>query len=204
MRSYSKTLAIAAVISALSLPALAQSMQASTDLSATNLAAKMVPANAMLTRTLSADKDQPNSEVKAVLNGKVTLSDGTVLPSNTTLIGEITEDDMQQQGTSKLALRFTRAQLKNGKTVPIKVTIVDITPPGSDPYAFNDWTDQTLEIDQVRALTDVDFHSMISSANSGVFVSTKKHNVKVPGGSELQLAIGPASGTESGTSTDAS
>jgi hypothetical protein len=200
MKSYCKTLAIAAVVSALSLPALAQSMQASMDPSVTNQAAKMVPANAVLTRTLNADKDQPNSAIKAVLRGKVTLSDGTILPSNTTLIGEITEDDMQQEGTSKLALRFNQAQLKNGKTVPVKVTIIDIAPPGDDAYALNDWTDKTLEIDQVGVATDVDFHSKIASANSGVFVSTKKHNVKVPGGSELQLAIGPASGASTAAS----
>ncbi len=37
---------------------------------------------------------------------------------------------MNQSGTSKLALRFTNAKLKNGQTVPIKATIVGILDTG--------------------------------------------------------------------------
>jgi hypothetical protein len=160
---------------------------------------KMVPAKAMLSRTLDADKDHPNTTIEANLRNKVTLSNGTVLPSNTTLIGKITNDDMQETGTSKLALRFTQARLKDGKIVPIKATIVDIVTPNSYYGAGgmgdnmpNSWTDGTLAVDQVGVLSGVDLHSKIASQNSGVFVSAKKHDVKLPSGSELQLAIAPA------------
>jgi len=208
MNSYRRTLAITAIISTLSIPVLAQSAsdpgsqnkETFTDPSIASEAAQMVPAKAILTRTLDADKDQPNSTIEASLRGKVTLSDGTVLPSNTVLIGEITRDDVQQAGTSELALRFNQAQLKNGKTVPIKATIVEMMAPGADADAPNDWTDQMLEVNQIDVVSGVDLHSKIASDNSGIFVSTKKHDVKVPDGSELQLAIGPTGGASMPTS----
>jgi hypothetical protein len=206
MRIYCKTLALTAVISTLSMPVLAQSasdpgsqsMQASA-----NEAAQMIAAIATLPHTLDADKDHLDSTIEAELSRKVTLSNGTVLPSHTALIGKVTRDDMRAGGTSEFALRFDQAQLKNGKIVPIKATIVDIKAPNSDidaASASNDWTAKTLTVEQINVVSGVDLHSEIANNNSAVFVSTKKHDVKVPAGSELKLAIGPA--TDSSTSTN--
>jgi hypothetical protein len=210
MKIYCKTLALTAVISALSMPALAQSaggpgsqsMQASADSVGASEAAQMVAAIATLPHTLDADKDHLDTTFEAELSRKVTLSDGTVLPSRTVLNGRITRDDMQAAGKSEFALRFDQAQLKNGKTVPIKATIVDITHPSSysDDYpASNDWTSQTLAVEEPNVVSGVDLHSEIASGDSAVFVSTKKHDVKVPAGSELKLAIAPASNTPTAT-----
>ena len=204
MKIYCKMLALTAVISALSIPALAQSaggpgsqsIQAPADSAGANEAAQMVSALATLPHTLDADKDHLDSAFEVELSHKVTLSNGTVLPSHTVLNGRVTRDDMQAAGKSEFALRFDQAQLKNGKTVPIKATIVDITRPSSstDGYdASNDWTSQTLTVEQLNAVSGVDLHSEIASNDSVVFVSTKKHDVKVPAGTELKLAIGPAS-----------
>jgi hypothetical protein len=211
MKIYCKTLALTAVISALSMPVLAQSasgpgsqsMQVSADPSGANEAAQMIPALATLPHTLDADKDHLDSTIEVELSRKVTLSNGTVLPSHTALIGKVTRDDMHAGGTSEFALRFDQAQLKNGKIVPIKATIVDIKAPNSDIYAAsasNDWTDKTLTVEQIDVVSGVDLHSEIANNNSAVFVSTKKHDVKVPAGSELKLAIGPA--TDSSTTTN--
>lgn len=82
MKTFYKTLVLATVVSFLSIPLLAQSSEAGEQ-----QATKMVPATARLSRTLDADKDHPDSSIEANLKAKVTLSDGTVLPSNTTLIG---------------------------------------------------------------------------------------------------------------------
>jgi uncharacterized lipoprotein YbaY len=201
MKIYCKTLALTAVISALSMPVLAQSasgpgsqsVQMSADSAGANEAAQMVPAIATLPHTLDADKDHLDATIEAELDHKVTLSDGTVLPSHTVLNGRITRDDMQAAGKSEFALRFNQAQLKDGKTVPIKATIVDIRRPDPDTTSSNDWTSQTLTVEQLNVVSGVDLHSEIASNDSAVFVSTKKHDVKVPAGSELKLAIGPAS-----------
>jgi uncharacterized lipoprotein YbaY len=212
MKMYCKTLALTAVISALSMPVLAQSasgpgsqtMQASADSSGANEAAQLVPAIATLPHTLDADKDHLDSTIEAELDHKVTLSDGAVLPSHTILNGKITRDDMQAAGKSEFALRFNQAQLKDGKTVPIKATIVDIRRPSSDTddsAALNDWTSQTLTVEQLNVVSGVDLHSEIASNDSAVFVSTKKHGVKLPAGSELKLAIGPASDASTSTNS---
>jgi hypothetical protein len=196
IKVYCKTLALTAVISAISIPALAQSVQASADSVGATEAAQMVAALATLPHALDADKDHLDSTFEVELSHKVTLSNGTVLPSHTVLNGRVTRDDMQATGKSEFALRFDQARLKNGKTVPIKATIVDIarSSPDTDGYASsNDWTSQTLTVEQLNAVSGVDLHSEIASNDSVVFVSTKRHDVKVPAGTELKLAIGPAS-----------
>jgi hypothetical protein len=212
MKIYRKTLALTAFFSALSMTALAQSasgtgpqaMQVSANAASANEAAQMVPAVATLPHTLDADKDHLDSTFLAELDHKITLSDGTVLPSHTVLSGKITRDDMQATGKSEFALRIDQAQLKNGKTVPIKATIVDIARPTSntdESAVTNDWTNQTLSVKQLNVVSGVDLHSEIASTDSAVFVSTTKHDVKVPAGSELKLAIGPASDASTPTNS---
>ncbi len=204
MKIYCKAFALVAVISALSMPALAQgtSGPGSQDSIGASEAAQMVAATATLRHTLDSDKNQLDSTIQAELYGKITLSNGTILPAHTVLIGKISRDD-KNAGTSEFALRFDQAQLKDGKTVPIKATIVGIRRPSSDSddYATsNDWTSQTLTVQQLNVVSGVDLHSEIASNDSAVFVSTKRHDVKVPAGSDLKLAIGPA--TDSSTPTN--
>jgi hypothetical protein len=162
-------------------------------------ATRMVRARAELMHSLDAMKDKSGSAVQAKLVQTVRLTDGTKLPDGTILVGEVTVDDMQRQGMSKLALRFNQARLKNGNVVPIKATIVGFYGPwagGFHPYSGtgevpNSWTDGTLQIDQEGVIADVDLHSQITSGNSGVFVSTRKDDIKLDEGSEIQFAIGP-------------
>lgn len=200
MKIYRKTLALAAVMAAVSLPALAQS--ASADSAAASEAAQMVGAIAELPHPLDTDKTSPETTFQAELNQKITLSNGTVLPAHTVLIGKVTRDDKQAAGTSEFALRFEQAKLKDGKSLPIKATIIDIERPTFDPQyaASNDWTSRTLTVQQLNVVSGVDMHSQIASNDSAVFVSTKKHELKVPAGSRLKLAIAPA--TDAPTSTN--
>ncbi|HXC97348.1 MAG TPA: hypothetical protein VNU92_16725 [Edaphobacter sp.] len=207
MKIYCKTLAILTVIATFSMPAFSQvasdsvsrHMLATADTLGATEAATMTPAIAILSRNLDAGKDPVDSTITAELRNKVTLSDGTVLPSRSVLTGKITLNEMQQAGTSKFAVRFDQAQLKSGKTIPIKATIVDILGPGVyqgtgndiNEVEPNDWTAQMLQVEQPGVVPGVDFHSEISSHDSGIFVSTKKHDVKIPAESELKLAIGP-------------
>ena len=232
MKMYCKTLALSAVISALSLPVLAQSVSGmgsqsmlppavlvaagqaaqadvaaagqavQADSAAASEAAQMVPAIAALPRTLDAGKNHVDSTFEAELNSKITLSNGTILPPHTLLIGKVTRDEMQATGSSEFAVRFDQAKLKDGKTLPIKATIIDITRPSSDTdyTETNNWTSQTLTVEQLNVVSGVDLHSQIAGNDSAVFVSTKKHEVKLPAGSQLKLAIGPA--TDASTATN--
>ncbi len=204
MKSHWNMLAIATAVLSLPLAGVAQnsSAQNTQDNSGSQMqstgmgeAMRMAPADAELSRNLDARKDHPGSPVRAHLTQTVHLKNGPELKSGTILIGQVVADDMQQQGTSRLALRFDQAQLKDGKVIPIKATITSIFLPQSGYYPStpppNSWSDQTLRIDQINVVPGVDLHSNIASRNSGVFVSTKK-DVKLGAGSDIQLAVAPA------------
>jgi hypothetical protein len=196
MKNHLKTLAVTTTLLVLPLFAYSQTSppDAQAPIAGHREAVRMVPARAVLLRGLDA-KDE------AKLVQKVTLTNGTVLPNDTILAGEVTVDDLQQKGMSTLAIRFNQAHLKDGSVVPIKATIVGFYVPrggGWHDYPVrpgdqvpNSWNDGSLQFDQIGVVGDVDLHSKISSANSGVFVSTKKDNIKLGEGSEIQFAIGP-------------
>ena len=162
-------------------------------------AEQMVPARAALTQDIDSKKVEPGAQVRVTLKGTTHLKNGPELRSGTLLIGTVTKDDMQVPGQAKLALRFTQAETKDGKTVPVKATIVGVFGPeatngeGYDvpagDQAPNEWKPSTLVMDQVGVLSGIDLHSRIGSSNSGVLVSTKKSDVKIPRGTELTLAI---------------
>jgi len=161
-------------------------------------AMRMVPAQVALVKRLDAKKMQPGKQFQATLNKTIYLKNGPELPRGTKLIGTVAVDHMQAGGTSRLALRFSKAELKNGKIVPIKAMIVGVFPPSFDSFdyyanltdpAANIWTNKTLQIDQIGALSGTDLHSRIAGSNSGVLVSTKKDDVKLDAGSRFDLAI---------------
>ena len=210
---------IAALSMALVLPAAVsaqssmrpQSSQGSADtpsLAGQGEAAQMVPAQAYLLRKLDAKDMKPGSQFIARLSETVHLKNGPELPRGTELLGKVSTDDMQLKGTSKLALRINEARLKDGKTVPVKATIVGVYAPESESMngsnvvpgqeQANDWTNKILRVDQLDAVGGVDLHSRVNGNNSGVFVSTKKDDFKIAGGSELALAIAAQNGEHYG------
>ncbi len=164
----------------------------------------MVPATGALLNELDASKIGPGYEMRVKLTDTVHLNNGPKLPSGTILVGTIAKDNQEANGVlgvssvSRVAVQFTQAKLKDGKVVPIKATIVRVAKPepsGSLGYGISagampdDWTDRTLQVDQIGVASHVDLHSTIGSSNSGVFVSTNNHDVKVPAGSGIELAI---------------
>ena len=168
-------------------------------------AAQMVPARAYLVRKLDAKDDKPGSKFTAKLADTVHLKDGTELPRGTELLGTVATDEMQLQGNSKLALRINEARLKDGKTIPVKATIVGIFGPESESAngyyvapgqeEANPWNSKIVAVDQIDAVPGVELHSRIAGNNSGVFVTKKKSDVKLSGGSELALAIAESKAT---------
>jgi hypothetical protein len=164
-------------------------------------AAQMVPAQAVLENDLDAKKAQPGQQFRATLSDTIQLKNGPELPRGTLLVGAIVTDNAHTSETSTLAVRFTQANLKDGKSIPIVATIFGIAPPARNDGAFdpNDvaqpgtWDGKTLQSDVVGAEAGVDLHSKIAGDNSGVFVATKKSDVKVPAYSQFALAIGAQS-----------
>lgn len=166
-------------------------------------ATQMVPAQAVLKTSIDARNATPGQPIEARLSDTVHLKNGQKLHSGTVLEGKVAKDDMQENGTSKLALCFDQARLKDGKTIPIKATIVGVFGPGAGTeenqgypiqagdQVSNNWTRSVHAVDQIDALSGIDLHSRISSQNSGVLVSTKKDDIKLKPGTELALAIAP-------------
>lgn len=201
MKGHSKALAFATAVLALPLFAYSQNANAEDSAQVAHEATLMRPANAVLVNSLDAVKDQPGYAVSAKLQGKVSLSDGTELPKGTVLLGKTIADDSQQQGTSKLALRFDQARLKDGTIVPIRATIVGFYAHASDSagdLVRNDWTADTLEWNQEDAASGAELHSKIGGQNSGVFVSSKKDDIQLKQGSQIQFAIGPGNSGQNG------
>jgi hypothetical protein len=165
-------------------------------------AMKMVTAQAKLTETLDAKNAQTGQQIKAKLQNDVQLKNGPKLPEGTMLLGKVTTDSAQQNN-ARLAICFDHAKLTDGKTVPIKATVVGVAgprntyannatgqmnQPASTAYAET-WTPSTLQVDQVNAMSGVDLHSKIGSRNSAVFVSKSNDDLKIDSGSRLTLAI---------------
>lgn len=159
----------------------------------------MVPARVVLLNEVSTRKSHEGDQVRAELRSRdVVLKDGTKLPSGTVLVGKITEDQTNP-GNVRLAMRFGKAELKDGQTVPVKATIVAIEPPGDEvdgiqqtPVPADDvWNQNTLQVDELGAVGGADLHSSIGGDNSGVIVSDRKDNIKIATGSQIDIAIGP-------------
>jgi len=161
-------------------------------------ASQMVPAQAILTQAIDAKKMQSGQKFEAKLSDTVHLKNGTELPKGTTLQGTVATDKMGVDGKSTLALRFTQADVKGGKAIPIEATIIGVAPPqygsawdeGSAQAPPIPWNGKTLQVDEIGVISGVDLHSRIAGENSAVFVSSKKDNMKFSNQSQLSLAIG--------------
>ena len=159
-----------------------------------NDAAQMVPAQASLSQTLDASKTPAGQQIKATLTDKVKLKDGTELPRGTVLVG--VADSGQANGKSTLTLHFTQAQLKDGKSIKVAVTIVDLVPASNVGYTtVATWNPKTLQVVQLNVLNGVNLESHVGDTTSGTFIAAKKDSLKLAKGCALTLAIGTGQGS---------
>jgi hypothetical protein len=207
-RNSAIVLSCAAATLALFIPAAIQAQTAAE----TAEAATMVSARVALIQNVDGSKAKPGDAVQTTLADKVALKNGTVLPAGTKILGVVAADELNLAGTAKLALIFNKAVLKNGTVIPIKATVVGVYAPESQDINgrpikpgdqfIGDWSGKSTVVDEIGALPGVDLHSRVDSSNSGVLVSTNKHDVKLKWGSELSLAVAsqtaPADGTAQG------
>jgi len=161
--------------------------------SALHEAAQMVVAPAWLKNGIDARKTHPGQRFQAVLDRTIQLHDGTTLDKGAELLGRVTTDQTKA-GIQQLALRFTRAQLKDGRSIPIKATVLEVAGPAGE-YGYNladdsmHWDHKTLRVDQIKAFRDVDMHSRIAGKNSALFVAQQGKDVKLGPLSQMLLAI---------------
>lgn len=159
----------------------------------------MVPAQATLVEPLDQKKLQAGQQFHAALGEKVELRNGPELPKGTVLVGTVAASEQTAGSGSKLVLRITTAQLKDGKTVQVKVTIVGVYAAGDEAdRQLNVWSQKAGATEEENVFAGVDFHSDTASSDSGSFVSSGKSQVKLPKGSGLSLAIGPEQDAQGG------
>lgn len=89
---------------------------------------KVVTANAQLIGNLNTKNAKAGEPVKAKLTSEVRLADGTTLARNTVLTGKIDNvTTLKPSDVAKLTLTFDRAEIKGGKTIPVKIMIVRLS-----------------------------------------------------------------------------
>ena len=97
--------------------------------------------HAVLEKIVHPKKVKVGDAVTARITDPTKLKDGTELPKGTHIVGKVTEIKLKadKEGPSKLGLLFDKAQLKDGKEVPLVMALVSVAPrwePGGvDPVA---------------------------------------------------------------------
>jgi hypothetical protein len=100
--------------------------------------AEMKPVNTELVGKLDSKTAKPGDKVIAETKEDVKTADGTDIPKGSRLIGEVTavKPHSKEVQNSEVAVRFDRAELKNGQDLAIRSTIQSIAPP-EDAMANN-------------------------------------------------------------------
>ncbi|HVP54800.1 MAG TPA: hypothetical protein VMU45_07375 [Candidatus Eisenbacteria bacterium] len=97
--------------------------------------------HAVLEKIVHPKKVKVGDQVVARLTESTKLKDGTELPKGSHVLGKVTELKVKadKEGPSKLGILFDKAELKDGKEMPLSMALVSLAPryePGSvDPVA---------------------------------------------------------------------
>ncbi|HLI03416.1 MAG TPA: hypothetical protein VKU93_04010 [Terracidiphilus sp.] len=96
-------------------------------------AEKMRPVRGELQGKLDAKSARPGDQVVVKTTQKSMLADGTEIPKGTRLVGHVTEAQAHVKGhaESQLGIVFDRAELKDGRSIPIHSAIESIAPPSA-------------------------------------------------------------------------
>ena len=111
--------------------------------------------HAVLEKIVHPKKVKVGDAVEARMTEPTKLKDGTELPKGTHIVGKVTEVKMKadKEGPSKLGLLFDKAQLKDGKEVPLMMALVSVAPrwePGGvDPVAADNGSSSAGRVSQM-------------------------------------------------------
>lgn len=171
---------------------------------------QLVGAQARLINNVDSKDATQGEVITAVLTDNVKAGDSTDLRKGTLLIGKV--QDVQKSdnnGPAKLTVVFDQAKLKDGKTIPVKATLLgafpapegyDLDGDGSPAALLPQSIPATRQVDQEPGtLSHVAMHSAVQSDASGVFTSDDR-NINLKRGTQLQFALAPqaASSEQSG------
>jgi hypothetical protein len=172
---------------------------------ASNQNYQLVGASARLDRTINTETVKPGQPVTARLEGAVTTSDGAKLEKGTELLGTVAEvKPSSNRSAASLTLLFTSAQIKEGKQIPVKVTLLAAYPISeADDATYGaglvaplpKHVDSQATLDQEPGLLNsVALKSAVQEADSGTF-SRADGNFRLVAGTYFQLGIAAANGS---------
>ncbi|HEY6445878.1 MAG TPA: hypothetical protein VIY53_05415 [Acidobacteriaceae bacterium] len=158
--------------------------------------------NTRLVSPLNSQTATEGQTVTVKLDGAVKTADGVKLTRGTELVGKITSvKPSQNGGPASVTLTFTTAELKSGKHLPVKATLLAAYP--GDQGIEAQYSNSTMNavartvsaaqtIDQEPgALPGVALKSAVEAPESGTFSKTDG-NFKLAAGTFLQVGIAPA------------
>jgi hypothetical protein len=163
--------------------------------------------NTHLVQSLNSATAAQGQPVTVKLDGSVTTADGVKLPRGTELIGKVSEVQPSKDGSpASVSVTFTTAQLKGGKQIPVKATLLAAYP--SDQGVEEDYSDATADLvpqdvsgahsvdQEAGALPGVALKAAVADADSGTFSKTNG-NFKLGAGTFFQIGVGAAAGESS-------
>lgn len=169
---------------------------------------QLVGANARLVDTVDTKKASPGQAITAKLTSNVKEAGTVELPKGTLLIGRVDQVNQSVNGSpATLSVTFDQAKLSDGRTVPVKATLLGAYPADAGDYYVETGNGGALigglpasvpadqKIDQEPGtLGNVEMRSAVQSNASGVFTS-KNRNIDLKSGTQLQVAIAPEAPT---------
>ncbi|HEX4008084.1 MAG TPA: hypothetical protein VHX60_18060 [Acidobacteriaceae bacterium] len=161
--------------------------------------------NARLVRPLDSQSATAGQAVAVKLDASVKTTDGVKLPKGTQLIGKVAAVTASQNGgPASVSVVFTSAQLKGGKQIPVKATLLAAYPASANTDAES--ADQSIvavpehvnsdhTVDQEPgALPGITLTAAVKDPTSGTFAKTAG-NFKLSAGTFLQVGVAPAAST---------
>ncbi|MGH9586846.1 MAG: hypothetical protein ACRD3F_07820 [Acidobacteriaceae bacterium] len=168
---------------------------------------QLVSADAQLTHKIDSKTATQGQKVKAKLTSDVKAANGMKLDKGTMLLGTVAKVERSNgNGPSQISLVFDQARLKDGRTIPVKATLLGAYPSNAGDYFAETGTNGNLmpgephrisaqeKIDQMPGtLSHVGMHSAVQSNVSATFIS-KDRDIDLRKGTRLQVAIAPLAG----------
>lgn len=170
---------------------------------------RLVSADALLIQNINSKNAAQGQVIMAKLTSNVKEPGQTELPKGTLLVGQVEEADPSNSGgPSKLSIVFNQARLSDGRTIPIKATLLSAYPanegygesaPPPEVVLANVIPDHE-SVDQEPGMLggNVAMHGAVKENVSAVFTS-KDHNINLKRGTQFQIAIAPESAQSQGT-----
>lgn len=169
---------------------------------------KLVSTDARLTHDLNARNAAQGQKVTAKLSSDVKAANGIKLDKGTVLTGKVEQvQKSNDNGPSRISIVLNQARLKDGRTIPVKTTLLGAYPSSSGDYYADSGTNGALiagqphsigpdkTIDQEPGtLSHVAMESAVQSNASGTFTSNDG-DVNLKRGTKLQIAIAPMTGS---------